>query len=83
MLTLTSRSFDVLNGELVDIAEYAVDKHKQCGRLPKLAVDASCWWYANMTAAMAQALGIVSLLSTWWIYCSADQLFFNRKQCRL
>jgi hypothetical protein len=45
-----------LKGELVDIVDYAVDHHKETGRAPKLAVNTNSWWYANMTAAAAQAI---------------------------
>jgi len=53
---LVSSLFELLKAELVDIADYAVDRHKKTGRPPKLAVNASSWWYANMTAALAQAV---------------------------
>jgi hypothetical protein len=40
----------------VDIVDYAVDHHKKTGRPPKLAVNGSSWWYANMTARSAQII---------------------------
>jgi (2Fe-2S) ferredoxin len=51
-----SSLFELLKGELVDIVDYAVDCHKKTGRPPRLAVNASSWWYANMTAASAKAV---------------------------
>ncbi|KAE9372475.1 PIN domain-like protein [Stipitochalara longipes BDJ] len=48
--------FDLLQGELVEIADYVFDHHKQTARAPRLAVNASSWWYANMTAAAVQAV---------------------------
>ncbi|KUJ18072.1 PIN domain-like protein [Mollisia scopiformis] len=48
--------FDILPGELVDIADYAFEIHKREKRAPKLAVNASSWWYVNLTTATVQEI---------------------------
>lgn len=48
--------FELLKGELVEIVDYALDSQKKTGRPLTLAVNASSWWYYNMTAATAQAV---------------------------
>ncbi|KAH8807402.1 hypothetical protein F5884DRAFT_789187 [Xylogone sp. PMI_703] len=48
--------FKLLKGELVDIVDYAVNCHKKTGRSPRLAVNASSWWYSSMTAATVQEI---------------------------
>ncbi|KAF4634338.1 hypothetical protein G7Y89_g3772 [Cudoniella acicularis] len=45
--------FNLLEGDLVDIVEFATERHKNHGKPPKLAVNASSWWYNNMTAKQA------------------------------
>jgi hypothetical protein len=45
-----------LKGELVEIVDYAFEHHKKTSRAPKLAVNASSWWYSRHTRATVQKI---------------------------
>ncbi|PMD39288.1 PIN domain-like protein [Hyaloscypha variabilis F] len=48
--------FELLQGDLFEIVDYVFEHHKKTGRGPRLAVNASSWWYSNLTAAGAQSI---------------------------
>lgn len=69
--------FELVKGELVEIVDYAFEHHRETGRAPKLAVNASSWWYANMTRATVQEIrnrtkGTLFKFPNWanWIYAN-------------
>lgn len=51
-----SSLFELLKGEVVEIADFAIDHHKRTGDTPTLAVNASSWWYANLSAKGVQEI---------------------------
>lgn len=51
-----SSLFALLKGEVVEIVDFALDHHKRTGNAPTLAVNASSWWYANLSAKGVQEI---------------------------
>ena len=40
----------------MEIVDFVYDHHKRTGRAPRLAVNASSWFYSNLTSALVQAI---------------------------